>query len=126
MAQKHISIKLWFEDEKKLKTFIAPRTNTKTLIEALRLNAEAEKTAENLEKSIKILEKQLQFIVGVFRNQFTYDQLFEGLESFEVTKEVSRILSEVAGYKEIEAADQDFLPEQRRRIHLRARNRADK
>ncbi|MCW5193152.1 phage tail assembly chaperone G [Bacillus amyloliquefaciens] len=112
MAQKHISIKLWFEDEKKLKTFIAPRTNTKTLIEALRLNAEAEKTAENLEESIKILEKQLQFIVGVFRNQFTYDQLFEGLESFEVAKEVSRILSEIAGYKEIEATDQDFLPEQ--------------
>ncbi|KOC79038.1 hypothetical protein ABE141_19100 [Bacillus velezensis] len=112
MAQKHISIKLWFEDEKKLKTFIAPRTSTKTLIEALRLNAEAEKTAENLEKSIKILEKQLQFIVGLFRNQFTYDQLFEGLESFEVTKEISRILSEVAGYKKIEDADQDFLPEQ--------------
>ncbi|WP_369546545.1 phage tail assembly chaperone G [Bacillus velezensis] len=112
MAQKHISIKLWFEDEKKFKTFIAPRTNTKTLLEALRLNAEAEKTADNLEKSIKILEKQLQFIVGIFRNQFTYDQLFEGLESFEVAKEVSRILSEVAGYKEIEAADQDFLPEQ--------------
>ncbi|QIR33852.1 phage tail assembly chaperone G [Bacillus velezensis] len=112
MAQKHISIKLWFVDEKKLKTFIAPRTNTKTLIEALRLNAEAEKTAENLEESIKILEKQLQFIVGVFQNQFTYDQLFEGLESFEVAKEVSRILSEIAGYKEIEAADQDFLPEQ--------------
>ncbi|MFP9123124.1 phage tail assembly chaperone G, partial [Bacillus velezensis] len=63
-------------------------------------------------ESIKILEKQLQFIVGVFRNQFTYDQLFEGLESFEVAKEVSRILSEIAGYKEIEAADQDFLPEQ--------------
>ncbi|MCA1215921.1 hypothetical protein LC728_16265 [Bacillus amyloliquefaciens] len=112
MVQKHISIKLWFEDEKKFKTFIAPRTNTKTLLEALRLNAEAEKTADNLEKSIKILEKQLQFIVGIFRNQFTYDQLFEGLESFEVAKEVSRILSEVAGYKEIEAADQDFLPEQ--------------
>ncbi|UMR24724.1 hypothetical protein MK616_10630 [Bacillus amyloliquefaciens] len=112
MAQKHISIKLWFEDEKKFKTFIAPRTNTKTLLEALRLNAEAEKTADNLEKSIEILEKQLQFIVGIFRNQFTYDQLFEGLESFEVAKEVSRILSEVAGYKEIEAADQDFLPEQ--------------
>lgn len=112
MAQKHISIKLWFEDEKKFKTFIAPRTNTKTLLEALRLNAEAEKTADNLEKSIKILEKQLQFIVGIFRNQFTYDQLFEGLESFEVGKEVSRILSEVAGYKEIETADQDFLPEQ--------------
>nr|WGD99329.1 hypothetical protein P5644_11380 [Bacillus velezensis] len=102
MAQKHISIKLWFEDEKKFKTFIAPRTNTKTLLEALRLNAEAEKTADNLEKSIKILEKQPQFIVGIFRNQFTYDQLFEGLESFEVAKEVSRILSEVAGYKEIE------------------------
>nr|MDH3077266.1 hypothetical protein [Bacillus velezensis] len=112
MAQKHISIKLWFEDEKKFKTFIAPRTNTKTLLEALRLNAEAEKTADNLEKSIKILEKQPQFIVGIFRNQFTYDQLFEGLESFEVAKEVSRILSEVAGYKEIEVADQDFLPEQ--------------
>ncbi|KIN37970.1 hypothetical protein B4071_2806 [Bacillus subtilis] len=111
MAQKHISIKLWFEDEKKLKTFIAPRTNTKTLLEALRLNAEAEKTADDLEKSIKILEKQIQFVVKVFRDQFTYDEFFEGLQSFEVTKEISRILSEVAGYKEIEEADQDFLQE---------------
>ncbi|WP_242750388.1 hypothetical protein [Bacillus sp. A1(2020)] len=79
MAQKHISIKLWFEDEKKLKTFIAPRTNTKTLIEALRLNAEAEKTAENLEKSIKILEKQ-QFIVGLFgTNLLTINYLRAGI-----------------------------------------------
>ncbi|CAI6266361.1 hypothetical protein NRS6085_09835 [Bacillus subtilis] len=111
MAQKHISIKLWFEDEKKFKTFIAPRTNTKALIEALRLNAEAEKTADDLEKSIKTLEKQMQFIVSVFQNQFSYEELFEGLGSFEVGKEVSRILSEIAGYKEIEAFDQDFLQE---------------
>jgi uncharacterized protein YerC len=112
MAKKHISIKLWFEEGEKFKTFIAPRTNTKTLIEALRLNAEAEKTAEDLEKSIKTLEKQIQFIVKIFRDQFTYDEFTDGLQSFEVTKEVSRILSEVAGYKEIEEADQDFLPEQ--------------
>ncbi|MCY8988020.1 phage tail assembly chaperone G [Bacillus atrophaeus] len=112
MAQKHISIKLWFEEGEKFKTFIAPRTNTKTLIEALRLNAEAEKTAEDLEKSIKTLEKQIQFIVKIFRDQFTYDEFTDGLQSFEVTKEVSRILSEVAGYKEIEEADKDFLPEQ--------------
>ncbi len=111
MAQKHISIKLWFEDEKKFKTFIAPRTNTKTLLEALRLNAEAEKTADDLEKSIKILEKQMQFIVKLFADQFSYEELFEGLESYAVGKEISRILSEVAGYKEIEEADQDFLQE---------------
>ncbi|MGF4037785.1 phage tail assembly chaperone G [Bacillus subtilis] len=111
MAQKHISIKLWFEDQKKFKTFIAPRTNTKTLLEALRLNAEAEKTSDNLEKSIKTLEKQIQFIVKIFRDQFSYDEFTEGLQSFEVTKEISRILSEVAGYKEIEEVDQDFLQE---------------
>lgn len=84
MAQKHISIKLWFEDEKKFKTFIAPRTNTKTLLEALRLNAEAEKTADDLEESIKILEKQMQFIVKLFADQFSYEELFEGLESYAV------------------------------------------
>ncbi len=53
----------------------------------------------------------MQFIVSVFQNQFSYEELFEGLESFEVGKEVSRILSEIAGYKEIEAFDQDFLQE---------------
>lgn len=57
------------------------------------------------------MEKQIQFIVKIFRDQFTYDEFTEGLQSFEVTKEVSRILSEVAGYKEIEEMDQDFLQE---------------
>ncbi|MDN5389979.1 MULTISPECIES: phage tail assembly chaperone G [Bacillus] len=112
MAQKHISIKLWFEDEQKFKTFIAPRTNTKTLLEALRLNAEAERTADNLEKSIKTLEKQMHFIVKLFRNQFTYEDLEDGLQSFEIAKEISRILAEITGYKEIEEEDKDFLPEE--------------
>ncbi|QII51508.1 hypothetical protein G3M81_23425, partial [Bacillus paralicheniformis] len=48
MAQKHISIKLWFEEEGKYKTFIAPRTNTKTLYEALELDEAAAKNTNSI------------------------------------------------------------------------------
>ncbi|MEN7362110.1 phage tail assembly chaperone G [Bacillus licheniformis] len=108
MTQKHISIKLWFEEEGKYKTFIAPRTNTKTLFEALKLDETASK-AKNLKEVLKSLEDRIKFIVRVFHNQFTLEDFQEGLQSFEVSDEVRRIMGEIMGYEEPDE-EEDFLP----------------
>ncbi|QPR74722.1 hypothetical protein CHCC19466_0536 [Bacillus licheniformis] len=107
MTQKHISIKLWFEKEEKYKTFIAPRTNTKTLYEALELDEAASK-AKNLKEVLKSLEDRMKFIVRVFHNQFTLEDFQEGLQSFEVSDEVRRIMGEIMGYEEPDE-EEDFL-----------------
>ncbi|MFO6498562.1 phage tail assembly chaperone G [Bacillus sp. z60-11] len=109
MAQKQISVKLWFEKEEKYKTFIAPRTNTKTLYEALELDEAAIKT-KNIKEVLKSLEDRMKFIVRVFRNQFTLEEFQEGLQSFEVSDEVRRIMGEIMGYEEVKE-EEDFLPE---------------
>ncbi|VWA40834.1 phage tail assembly chaperone G [Bacillus altitudinis] len=109
MTQKRITIKLWSDAEQKEKTYVAPRTSAKTLLDALRLNKKAEDTAEDLEKSIKVLEEQIKFMVDIFGKQFTYDEFTEGLQSFEISAEISRVLAEVVGYKKIDEEDPDFL-----------------
>ncbi|WPP35383.1 phage tail assembly chaperone G [Bacillus sonorensis] len=109
MAQKQITVKLWFEKEEKYKTFIAPRTNTKTLYEALKLDEAAVKT-KNIKEVLKSLEDRMKFIVRVFHNQFTLEEFQEGLQSFEVSDEVRRIMGEIMGYEEVKE-EEDFLPE---------------
>ena len=108
MAQKHISVKLWFEKEEKYKTFIAPRTNTKTLYEALELDEAAAKNINSINAVLKSLEDRMKFIVRVFHNQFTLEEFQEGLQSFEVSNEVRRIMGEIMGYEEVKE-EEDFL-----------------
>ncbi|RCK11052.1 hypothetical protein DT075_21300 [Bacillus licheniformis] len=108
MAQKQISVKLWFEKEEKYKTFIAPRTNTKTLYEALELDEAAAKNTNSIKAVLKSLEDRMKFIVRVFHNQFTLEEFQEGLQSFEVSNEVRRIMGEIMGYEEVKE-EEDFL-----------------
>ncbi|NPC90967.1 hypothetical protein HOO54_23005 [Bacillus sp. WMMC1349] len=108
MAQKQIAIKLWFEKDQKYKTFIAPRTNTKILYEALELDEDAAKKTKNIKEVLKSLDERMKFIVRVFHNQFSLEEFQEGLQSFEVSDQVRRIMGEIMGYEEVKE-DDDFL-----------------
>ncbi|OLP66073.1 hypothetical protein BACPU_11600 [Bacillus pumilus] len=111
MTQKQIAISIWFEEEKKHKTFIAPRTNAKTLYEAFELDEKAA-AAENAKDIVKSLNERIKFIVRVFQNQFTFDQFLEGFQSFEIADAVRRIMMEVMGFKTAETKEEkDFLQE---------------
>lgn len=111
MTQKQISISIWFEEEKKHKTFIAPRTNAKTLYEAFDLDEKAA-AAENAKEIVKSLNERIKFIVRVFQNQFTFDQFQEGFQSFEIADAVRKIMMEIMGFKVAETQEEkDFLPD---------------
>ncbi|MFB6497284.1 phage tail assembly chaperone G [Bacillus haynesii] len=58
------------------KTFIAPRTNSKTLYEALELDEAAAKNTNSIKEVHKSLENRMKFIVRVFHNQFTLEDFF--------------------------------------------------
>ncbi|MEN2450694.1 hypothetical protein AAZF84_22730 [Bacillus sp. JR_15] len=111
MAQKQISISIWFKEEKKFKTFIAPRTDAKTLYEAFELDEKATET-ENAKELIKSLNERIKFIVRVFNNQFTFEQFQEGFQSFEIAEVVRKVMMEIMGFKMPETDEEkDFLPE---------------
>lgn len=111
MTQKQISISIWFKEEKKHKTFIAPRTNAKTLYEAFELDEKAA-AAENAKEIVKSMNERIKFIVRVFQNQFTYDQFLEGFQSFEIADAVRKIMMEIMGFKVAETQEEkDFLPD---------------
>lgn len=84
-----IKIELFNPETEKTESYTAGRLSGNVTLKAIEFKIKAESGAEN--ELVQAHEMAEFIVVDVFRNQFTSEELFEGLESHELFDKMSEI-----------------------------------
>ena len=90
--------------EGKEKTFTTGFISTRKFREALKMH---KKLQDGIDE--KGLDELVEFVAGTFNNQFTIDEVYDGLESKKLLPTVLDVIEEVIGDEAKEMQQQDFL-----------------
>lgn len=71
------------------------KTYVQTFVSARRFREAIEMQSLFSEMNAEVLDKVVAFIVDVFDGQFTLDEVYDGIASWDMTDEIKRIISSI-------------------------------
>lgn len=86
-----IKIELFNPETEKTESYTAGRLSGNVTLKAIEFKIKAESGAEN--ELVQAHEMAEFIVVDVFRNQFTAEELFEGLESHELFDKMTEVVN---------------------------------